>query len=257
MRRFHWSEISGDKDCIQCACLGETSILTRKLTLLQGNDASVRFYCEICGFSAIGIVSVDGSETTPADVIQEIRGKITPKPRFNRPAITDPLETPVNYVPPKTDAEAVRMAFGEVSNPEEFQRIIEGAYDTEIEIETPGGAPWRAERRITPTHIKMGDQEVVDVLVEFVNKTVGVVFSRKHSSTEGLPDMDRELKDLRESCLAVVRPPAPVVQRGNRSSVAQGPVAVQSNGWGSSASVVNNGPDPVREKLMSAFRGGG
>ena len=141
MRRFSWIEVSGEKTCVQCECLGEHSILKRSLKLLEGNDAAVRFECSACGFLAIGIVSVDGSEPEPQAARQPA------KAAHNRPAIIDPLytspETP--YVPPKSDAEALEMAYGNVLPSNELQAILENGYPADV-----AAGSWRAVRRITP-----------------------------------------------------------------------------------------------------------
>ena len=104
-------------------------------------------------------------------------------------------------------------------------------------------------------NLKMGDEEVTEVLVEFLHDGE-VIFSRKHSSTEGTPDLESEKKALRNCCLAAVTGPPPVVPV--RVSRPTGPVGVQSGGWGGTATVVNDSEDAaVRAKLFQSLTGGG
>ena len=173
MRRFNWYEVSGEKTCLACECLGEHSVLKRTLKLLEGNDAAVKFLCESCGFVAVGVVSVDGSEPEPV--------RRAAKPAVNCPAIQDPFEDfpkPVDetpYVEPKSDKEALERAFGEMISGEELRSIVENGYPGDV---TAGD--WRAERRIHVTDLEMGEEKITEVLVEFVHAGT-VVFSRNHS----------------------------------------------------------------------------
>ncbi len=251
MRRFNWYEVSGEKTCLACECLGEHSVLKRTLKLLEGNDAAVKFLCESCGFVAVGVVSVDGSEPEPV--------RRAAKPAVNCPAIQDPFEDfpkPVDetpYVEPKSDKEALERAFGEMISGEELRSIVENGYPGDV---TAGD--WRAERRIHVTDLEMGEEKITEVLVEFVHEGT-LVFSRKHSTVEGKPDIESEKKALRESCMDAIRPrsaaPAPAPARAPR-----GPVAIQPMGYSGIPLVDNNRPDTgddnVRASLLRSFQGG-
>jgi hypothetical protein len=253
VRRYHWTEISGVKDCLTCATLGESSILQRKLTLLQGNDAAVKFACPLCGFTAVGVVAVDGSEVSqdaPSGASGLSRRAPAPPVDFPDPLVTQEDET---YVPPKTDAEAIERAYGKIVPPDEFIAIVEHGYVDKVE-----SGNWKAERRISPTRIQMGDQEIVDVLVEFVHNG-DVIYSCKHSSTSGIPDLEAEERAVRESCLLAIRGPV----RGTAAPAPnrpRGPVAVISGGAGMPARVahtpVNDEDAATRAALMSSFTGG-
>lgn len=257
MRRFHWTEISGEKDCPQCACLGETSILKRDINLLQGNDAAVKFTCEVCGFKSFGIVAVDGSDDPTPSV-----HKPSHKTQFNLPSIPDPLavdpKPAPDYKPPKTDEEAVQMAFGKLTDADEFVQLVTEMFDEAVEIGDPGQPGyWKAVRNVTPTHIRMGSIETVDVQVEFIHATQGSVFTRSYPSTAGLPDVDKELADLKNSCLFVARPPTPSRSVPNRAGAPAGPVGIVPGAWGQGSAGVLPDSDPTRQRLLSAFRGGG
>ena len=254
MRRYHWTEISGEKDCLTCATLGEVNMLKRKLTLLQGNDASVKFSCSVCGFVAVGVVAVDGSEPAQAEP-SGTRGMSRRAPAATV-ALPDPLATPEDetYVPPKTDAEAIERAYGKIVPPDEFIAIVEQGYVEKVE-----SGNWKAERRITPTRIQMGDQEIVDVLVEFVHNG-DVIYSCKHSSTSGIPDLEAEEKAVRESCLLAIRGPVRGPAAPLARSMPRGTVAVIPGGAGMPARVAQTPVDDedaaTRAALMRSFTGG-
>lgn len=260
MRRFSWTEVSGARDCVQCLALGMESVLQRELKLIQGNDASVKFSCKNCGFTAVGVVAVDGSEP-----VQEPGRKPSGRPDLGYqqiklsdklPLLPDPLATPEDetYVPPKTDAEAIERAYGKIVPPDEFIAIVEQGYVDKVE-----SGNWKAERRISPTRIQMGDQEIVDVLVEFVHNG-DVIYSCKHSSTSGIPDLEAEERAVRESCLLAIRGPVRGPAAPLARSMPRGPVAVIPGGAGMPARVAQTPVDDedaaTRAALMRSFTGG-
>ena len=197
------------------------------------------------------MVAVDGSEETELPV-QRGMSRRAPAPTV---VLTDPLAVAddPNYVPPKTDAEALQRAYGEMVDPEELLAIIQNGYPSEV---TAG--QWKATAQFTPNRIKMGQEEIMEVLVEYVHDGA-VVFSRNHSSTEGVPDIESEKNSLRKSCDAEIRGPRMPVASAPVSSAPRGPVAVVPGGWGGQATVDNGGgqDDRVRSGILSAFRGGG
>ncbi len=66
MKTFSWTEVSGaGYICLECAALGENSMLKRTVKLLEGNLVSVNFECPTCQWSDRGVVNL-GAEETPA-----------------------------------------------------------------------------------------------------------------------------------------------------------------------------------------------
>jgi len=98
MLHYRWTEVSGVRECVQCLALGETTVLEKKLTLLSGNDASVKFSCPVCGFVAVGIVSVDGSEPQ--------QGEATPAAKS---LIVAPTAEEIEAAKPKPPPKAQRI----------------------------------------------------------------------------------------------------------------------------------------------------
>jgi hypothetical protein len=253
MRRFSYLEASSDHVCLQCLLLlGEKRLLKRELKLIKGNDAGLKLFCEVCDFSMVGVVAVDGSEPAPA------RQTRRPEPESREPAglpadFVDPMEpgepepeTP--YVPPKTDKEAVERVFGEIVPGDQLLAILENGYPKVVKI----GDNRRAERQITSYPMELGDQKIDEYLVEFTLDGQ-VIFSRKHSSTEGVPDIEAERKALRESCYDAVRPKTPSVASVPAARAPRGPVAVVSQGWGSTATVANNPVSDEDAKTRAAL----
>jgi hypothetical protein len=143
------------------------------------------------------------------------------------------------------------MAFGEILPAEDFIELIVQAFEPSIKI-----GDWMASLKTTPTIIEMGQERIGKLLVEYVHPT-GSVYQRMFSSTEGTPDVEAEMKAAVDSCYAVAMP-APMPRAAqSRPPQSRGPVAVISNGWGSTASVAQGGEDPVRNKLLQAFSGEG
>ena len=254
MRRFSWIEVSGARDCVQCLALGMESILEREVNLLQGNNASVRFSCSACGFVAVGTVAVDGVEPS-------YKGPATNKApssttTYNAPSLPDPMETLPEAEQPKSDAEAIARVFGAILPPDEFFECLKQGYPTEVKAENG----WVARPRFTPTKVSMGTETVMDVIVEYVHDGA-TVFERKHSSTEGYPDIEAEKKALWETCVAAIRGPRqttglPVPP----ARQPRGPVNCVSNGWGSEAGVVNEPAGAqdaaLRAGLLRSLQGG-
>lgn len=250
MRRFGWAEVSGDKDCLQCSVLGETSILKRELRLLHGNEASVKFSCPVCGFSSVGVVSVDGSEVEPITIARRALPK--EPPRYNAPEIADPLTKP-EYKAPKTDAEALSMAFGEMLEPEDFIQLVGEAFEPQIK-----SGDWVAKLHKTPTTIEMGSIKIANLLVEYIHPVEGTVWQRMFSSKEGTPDVQAEMDAAVSTCLALIAPPKMPRAQPSRASVPRGPVQVIPNGYNGIPEVgrAGNG-DVVRDRLLASFQGGG
>ena len=261
LRRFSWIEVSGDKECLQCSVLGEFTVLEKKLTLLQGNDASVRFSCPICGFKAVGVVAVDGSEPEPVRHPGSNLHAVPRKPVYNSPAIFDPMESLPQpqeevYEPPKTDAEAIERAYGEVPDSAGFFERIRHAFLTVAHEVTSGD--WRAVPRFTQNSMKLGDVETVDVTVEYLHGDE-IIFTCTYPSTAGMPDMEREQRDLHASCKAAIMGPRVMPSMPSIRNPPRGPVAIIPGAWGQGNMGVDNDPvgDPVRQKIMASFRGGG
>ena len=246
MRTFSFLEASGEKDCLCCAALGEHTILNRKVTLLEGNKASVKFECPLCGYETLGLVSVDGSELGPSEPSRPGRATLLSLP--------DPLKVDDPSKMPKTDEEAMQMAFGETIDSDSLEAILTNGYPQSVEI-----GKRSARRTMMPYSKNVGERPVHGFVIEY-DMDGEIVFSRLHMETEGTPDIDSELKALQESCLSAVRRPTmPVRPKAPPQSAPQGPVCVVSNGYNASPSVAS-GPssnDQIRSGLLNAFRGGG
>jgi hypothetical protein len=246
MQHFRWTEISGEKDCITCASLGEHTILHRKITLLEGNNASVKFWCDVCGFVSLGVVSVDGSEPQNSETSRSGGAHLLSLP--DPLAYTDPAKQP------KTDEEAMKMAFGEVIAPDSLEAILTNEYPQSVEI-----GKKTAKSMMTPYSINMGDHPVHGFVIEY-ELDGEIVFSRRHMETEGVPDMEAERKALQETCLsAVLRPTLPARRAAPPPRELQGPVVIVPTGYNSSPVVENTAASDddakIRSSLMNAFRG--
>ena len=163
MREFDYFECSGPRDCLQCAVIGEYSVLGRELTLLRGNVAKVKFFCSTCGFLMVGVVNVDPQEKTREEQLEE---EIEASPLTKRPltvraselrAANQALRThrpqpaPVEEKEYSSDDEALHAVYGGMVSEEELQRALEDAFPDPMEFGTT-----RAERRITPISRRMG-----------------------------------------------------------------------------------------------------